>query len=128
LDSAHFYWRGAANFVPSPIAYEECGMAFKRSHQRADFDTNLTTTQIEAFIDDFYARCDKAGLSGLIIEIDGMGTFILEGNASDVDGEMDYLDAASDLLNNDTYLTETSGPFFTCLASHVDGDARDTTC
>jgi hypothetical protein len=103
-------------------------MAFKRSHHRAEFDTNLTTAQIETFIDDFYKDCLQAGLEGLIIEIEGGGVFILEGDDSDVDDAMGYLDNASELTNNETYLTESSGPMFHCLASHMKDDAREMNC
>jgi putative protein kinase ArgK-like GTPase of G3E family len=103
-------------------------MAFKRAHHRANFDSSMTTSEIETFVDEIYYLCDTDGVDGLIIENSGMGSFILEGDDKDVDDVLAVLVESENLGNNDTYLTETGSAVFSCLASHVSGDARDDSC
>lgn len=104
-------------------------MAFKRAHQCAEFDSNLSTADINQFVDDFYGYCQRNSVDGLIIEKHRGGTFILEGDDTDVDNALSYLDNASELSNNDTYLTETTGgSFYTCLSSFVSADSRSNNC
>ncbi len=103
-------------------------MPFKRVHFRADFHSNLSTTEINDFIDDLYSYCSKRSLTGLLMEIDRVATFIYEGDANKVDEVTTYLDGSSELVNGDGYYIESDGPVYSCLASHVTGDARDDTC
>jgi hypothetical protein len=103
-------------------------MPFKRVHHRADFDSTMKVSEIEAFVDEIYSDCDNDGVDGLIIENLGGGHFILEGDDTAVDGIVGTLQESNKLSNNDTYLTETTSAVFSCLASHVTGDARDDSC
>ncbi|QDG52686.1 hypothetical protein FIV42_18660 [Persicimonas caeni] len=104
-------------------------MAFKRAHHRAEFDSNLSTSDINQFVDDFYNYCVKNSVDGLIVEADIGGCFILEGDDSGVDNALNYLDSANELVSNDTYLVETTGgSFYTCLSSFVSADARNSNC
>lgn len=101
-------------------------MAFKRVYHRADFDSNLSQSQREQFVDDAFDRWVNNGIDGVIVEYGGCdGVFILEGDARDVGDELQYLNNASELLNNQDLHTDTSGTSSGHVVSHMHSDNRD---
>lgn len=100
-------------------------MTFKRVHYRAEWDSGLTQSGKEDFVDTFFGTCDGSGLDGLIVGGEGGPTFILEGKDADIDSAVSDLDAANELVNGGVYFVETTGPVFSELTSHMKQDHRD---